>query len=296
MRKRMLGMVAAGALAAAPVAMWQAPAGAQADLPGRILRGAAIAAQGLFITDQAEYELGRATAANILGQVPQHPDPALRAYVDRVGKAVAARSERPKLPYQFFVLDQKEANAFAAPGGFVFVTSGALRLMTNEAQLAGVLGHEVAHIARKHSVQAIRKALIAQGVASAVLDPGSSQFLVIAANVAATVILKGFDRNAELEADSAGAAYALRTGYDPRALGGFLDTLARTSGEVPKWLLPVAGHPRSDDRRTRLDALIADGTLPLRPGLVTGEAQFRTQTAALGTGGGAGRGTVPAGR
>ncbi len=283
---RVLGLALACTLALGQPSAVQA----QADLPGRILRGAAIAAQGLFITDQAEYQLGRATAIKILSQIPQHRDPALRDYVTRVGRAVAARSERPNLPYQFFVLEQKEANAFAAPGGFVFVTTGALRLMTNEAQLAGVLGHEVGHVARKHSVQAIRKALIAQGVASAVLDPDSSQLVQLAANIAATIILKGFDRDAELEADAIGAAYALNAGYDPRELGDFLDTLALKSGEVPKWLLPVADHPRSDDRRARLDALVANRQLPLRPGLVTGEARFRTQMAAsLGTGGGAGR-------
>lgn len=284
MKMRLMGLATAAMLAVAPMA----PVQAQVDLPTRILRGAAIAAQGLFITDQQEYQLGRQTAIQILQKTPQAQDPALRAYVDRVGKAVAARSERPNLPYQFFVLDQKEPNAFAAPGGFIFVTTGALRMMTNEAQLAGVLGHEIAHVTRKHSVQAIRKAMIAQGVASAVLDQNSSQFLLIAANIAATVVLKGYDRKAELEADHVGAAYALRTGYDPRALGGFLDALARTSGEVPKWLAPVADHPRSDDRRSRLDALIANGQLPLRPGLVTGEQQFRTMTASLG-GGGAGR-------
>jgi beta-barrel assembly-enhancing protease len=230
---------------------------AQAISMNDILRGAVIAAQGLFISERDEIALGQQTTARILQQMPRTKDAALEAYVGRIGRQVAAVSERPNLPYQFFVLESKELNAFAAPGGFVFVTTGLLRFMGEEAQLAGVLGHEVAHVAKKHSINAIRKALVAQGVASAVLSDNQSQLMAIAANIAATLILKGFDRKAELEADRVGAMYSLRAGYDPQSLVRFLDALGKASGEPPDWLMPVADHPRSNDRVAQLRQLLA---------------------------------------
>lgn len=292
MKKRVAALAALGALAVAPMMGPSQPAVAQQDLPSRLLRGAAIAVQGLFLNDAAEARLGAATAQQILSQVPLARDARLQQYVTAVGRQVAAASDRANIPYRFFVLEQKEANAFATPGGYVFVTTGALRLMKNEAQLAGVLGHEVGHVARKHSVAAIRKALVAQGLATAMLDPDSPQLLQMAAGLAANLVLKGYDRRAELEADHVGAAYASKAGYDPRALGDFLDALAAKGGDVPQWLLPVADHPRSDDRRRRLDALIANGTVPVRPGAVTNEARFQGLMAGSllrPAGGGAGR-------
>lgn len=273
------------------VALTGPVAPAEASLEG-LLRGAAIAAQGLFITERDEIQLGKATAIQILQQMPQAQDPTLQAYVTAVGRRVAAQSERPNLPYQFFVIESSDVNAFAAPGGFVFVTTGALQLMTNEAQLAGVLGHEIAHVAKKHSLQAIRKTLIAQGIATAILTDSPTQLTAIAANIGATLILRGFDRKAELEADSVGALYALRTGYDPKALSGFLTALAQKSGETPTWLVPVANHPRSDDRVKRLQALLSQPEFQSSRQLALGEETFRryvTTRLARPAGGGAGR-------
>lgn len=269
----------------------QAPP-AEASLEG-LLRGAAIAAQGLFITERDEIALGEATARQILQQIPRAQDPALEAYVTGVGRRLAAQSERPQLPYRFFVLESKDVNAFAAPGGFLFVTTGALRLMQNEAQLAGVLGHEIAHVAKKHSVNAIRKTLIAQGIATAILTDNPTQLTAIAANIGATLILRGFDRQAETEADLLGAGYAFRSGYDPRALSSFLTALARTSGEPPRWLAPIADHPRSDDRIARLNQLLARPEFQSSRPLALGTESYQravTTRLARPAGGGAGGG------
>lgn len=276
--KRLVPIAALTAALSMPV---QPPA--EAITVNDVLRGAVIAAQGLFISEADEIALGRATAQKILQQKPQVNDPALQAYVTRIGQQVAAVSDRPKLPYQFFILDDKEVNAFAAPGGFIFVTTGALRFMQEESQLAGVLGHEIAHVAKKHSVNAIRKALVAQGVASAVLGDNQSQLIAIAANIGATLILKGFDRKAELEADHVGALYAYRANYDPRSLTRFLGALGKAHGEPPQWLLPVADHPRSDDRVTRLNAYLAQPAFQQKKTLVTGRDTYqRTVIARLG--------------
>jgi predicted Zn-dependent protease len=249
---------------------------AEAFTVNDLLRGAAIAAQGLFITDAQEVQLGQATVAQILQQYPLVRDPALNAYVTGVGRKVAAVSDRPNLAYQFFIIDSKDINAFAAPGGFVFVTTAALRFMQDEAQLAGVLAHEVGHVAKKHSVSAIRKQLVAQGIASAVLGEHSSQLVAIAANIGAGLILKGFDRKAELEADQLGAVYAYRANYDPVELTRFLGALGKAVGETPEWLQPVSDHPRSDDRVVKLNALLAQPAFKARKALVVNRAGYQS--------------------
>lgn len=245
-----------------------------------ILRGAAIAAQGFFISEADEIALGKATAAKVMQQMPRTKDAALEAYVTRVGKAVAAQSDRPNLPYQFFVLETNELNAFAAPGGFIFVTTGLLRFMGEEAQLAGVLGHEVAHVAKKHSVKAIRKAMVAQGVATAALGDNPSQLTAIGANIAATLILKGFDRKAELEADQVGAGYSFRAGYDPKSLVRFLDALGKASGEPPDWLMAVADHPKSADRVVRLNQHLTSPTFRTTRQLATNREVYQREVRA----------------
>ena len=272
MLKRLIPIAALTAALALPM---QPPA--EAITVNDVLRGAIIAAQGLFITDADEVRLGQATAQNVLQQMPRVTDPALNAYVTRVGRQVAAVSDRPNLPYQFFIVDNQEVNAFAAPGGFIFVTTGALRFMREESQLAGVLAHEVAHVAKKHSVQAIRKALVAQGVASALLGENQSQLVAIAANIGATIILRGFDRKAELEEDQLGALYAYRANYDPRSLTAFLGALRQAHGEPPQWLMPVADHPRSDDRVARLNTYLARPEFQGKKSLVSGRQAYQQQ-------------------
>lgn len=254
--------------------------GAQAITAADLLRGAAIAAQGLFISDAQEVQLGQATVQQVLQQYPLVKDPALNAYVTRIGKQMAAVSDRPNLPYQFFIIDSKDINAFAAPGGYVFVTSALLRFAQNDAQLAGVLGHEVGHVAKKHSVSAIRKQLVAQGVASALLGENQSQLLAIAANIGATMILRGFDRQAELQADQLGATYALRAGYDPKELPKFLDALGKATGEPPTWLMPVVDHPRSQDRVARLNALLAQPAFRTAKVLAVGRSTYQANVSA----------------
>jgi predicted Zn-dependent protease len=261
-----------------PLALVVALAGCQnmstADVAQRVIKGGIVAAQGFFISDADEIQLGQQTTAKVLAQMPENPNPELRDYVNRIGQAMVAQSDRTNIAYQFRVIDSNEINAFAAPGGFIFVTTGALRLMTNEAQLAGVIGHEVGHVAKRHTVESVRKAMIAQGVATAVLDGNNNKLMEMGANIAANLILKGFDRNAELESDRLGASYAYRAGYDPRALGSFLDALRQKSGDTPAWLVATSEHPRTDDRLTKLSDYMADEKMVLTS-LKTGEAEYK---------------------
>ncbi|MDB5095862.1 MAG: peptidase [Cyanobacteria bacterium RYN_339] len=224
-----------------------------------VVAGVITAAQGLSISDAQEQQIGAETKLKVLAEMPEYPNPTVQAYVTQVGQkmAVQAQADRKGQVYEFHIVQNPEINAFATPGGFVFVTTGALKLMTNEAQLAGVLGHEVGHVANRHSVRGMQETLLAQGVSIAVLGQDASQLVQQGANVAFNLLLKGFDRGKEEEADRFGAKYSFNAGYDCRELGNFLAALAAATGETPAWLVPVADHPRSDDRIKELTAYIA---------------------------------------
>lgn len=278
--------IAGGLLAALVLA--PGPAVAQ-SLPLRILEGGAIAAQGLFITTPAEVALGRRTAAQVLAKTPEVADPALRAYVASVGAKVARHAERQDIAYTFHVVNDSAVNAFSLAGGFVFVTTACLNAMQNEAQLAGVLGHEVGHVVHKDQVREIRRQLVASGIATAVLGGDPSQLEVLAANIGATLVLRGYGRSAEYAADLAGARYASAAGYEPRELSTFLGLLGRTLGDTPSWLLPLADHPRSEDRVQRLNAYIAQARLPNGATDAAPFAQAVRPALARLHGGGAGR-------
>jgi predicted Zn-dependent protease len=131
-------------------------------------------------------------------------------------------------------------------------------------------------VAKKHSVSAIRKQLVAQGIASAVLGENTSQLVAIAANIGAGLILKGFDRKAELEADQLGAVYAYRANYDPRELQKFLAALGKAAGDTPEWLQAVSDHPRSDDRVVRLNTLLAQPAFRTKTSLVVNRPQYQS--------------------
>ena len=245
-----------------------------ADVVGRVISGAAVAAPALFLSDADEVKIGMQTKAEVLSQMPAFPNPDIRDYVTGIGQKMVAQVSRKNLPWEFYVVQTKEVNAFAAPGGFIFVTTGALRLMKNEAQLAGVLGHEVAHVEKKHSIKGIQQTLVAQGILTGALKGNNNQLIDAAGKIGASLVLKGWDRGAEEEADREGATYSYKNSYNPLELGGFLDTLAKTSGEIPPWLVPVADHPRSDDRIKKLNEFTTQQAYKLE-GTQLGEAMYK---------------------
>lgn len=228
-----------------------------ADLVGRVLSGSLVAAQGLFLSDTDEAKMGLETKAQVLAQTPEYPNPDLRDYVNSVGQKLVAQCERSQLHFEFHVIESKDINAFAAPGGYIFITLPCLELMQNEAQLACVLGHEVGHVAHRDAIHAIQQQMLAQGVTTAVLGSNSDQLEKLGAGIAQGLFLKGYGRSQELSADQAGALYAYKAGYDPRQLGNFLTILQKTTGDVPVWLSLASDHPRTDDRVQQLDAFIA---------------------------------------
>lgn len=249
-------------------------AGLLALTPGcaQVLLGGLVAGQALApISDEQEIAIGRSAAQEVLAdpKTPAFANTQVASYVQGVGMKVAQRSERPGLPYQFHVIASSELNAFALPGGQIFITTAALKAMKNEAELAGVLAHEVTHVAHRHGIEQLRRAMLAQGIAIAAL--GSTPALAQqAGKIALELVLKGYSRTAEDDADRYGAIFSSGASYDPNGLSTFLDTLAQTLGDTPKAFEPLSDHPIISERIKRISQIIAEQRL-------TG-AQLNTET------------------
>ncbi|MEB3196535.1 MAG: M48 family metalloprotease [Candidatus Sericytochromatia bacterium] len=233
---------------------WQALVACDAQ---NVAAGGALAAQALTITAADERRMGEQTKQQVLQDTPRLEQEALQTYLAELGTAIVSTSEPSGRAFEWHVVVSDEVNAFAAPGGFVFVTTGALKLMQNEAQLVGVLGHEVAHVVRSHSLQGIRQALLAQGVVTGVLGAEPDKLAELGAKVASSLILKHNDRAFELESDLWGADAAHALGYDPRELAAFLLILSRQAGEPPKWASWFFDHPGTPERIAALEAHVA---------------------------------------
>jgi beta-barrel assembly-enhancing protease len=222
------------------------------------------------IDEPEEIELGRSVATALGSRYKLLRDEPLTRYVALVGNSVALQSDRPDIRYYFGVLDSDEINAFAAPGGYVFITRGTLALIRDEATLAGVLGHEVGHIALRHHVETIKdqkKAAVTKGFGTTALQIGSgfipgiggsvtsaavnSPLMNLAADGLVNLALKGWSRGEEEQADVVGLKYATRAGYDAGGLRDFLKAV-QDSGKQPakaglfaKW---AQTHPGTDER------------------------------------------------
>jgi predicted Zn-dependent protease len=202
----------------------------------------------LTITDEEERTIGNDVSSKIRTRFGVVQDPAVHKYVSLVGLSVARASERPALPWTFIVLDTDGVNAFAAPGGIVHITRGALGLLKNEAELAGVLAHEVGHVAHKHAVNAIKKSKAVQ-MGTQAASKGRASVLDQMANKAYEIVLENsFDRGDELDADKASVVYTQKAGYSPVTLADFLTRLdARNQNQAERNGL-FASHPETKER------------------------------------------------
>ncbi len=204
----------------------------------------------LKLSAQDERELGERVSATVRTEFGVLQDAAVTKYVSLVGHLLAKASGRPGLKWEFIVLDTDGVNAFAAPGGLVHITKGALGLITSEAELAGVLGHEIAHITKKHTVNAIQKNKAIKMTTEEVGGKGSAYYSKLANAAYDNIVERGFDRGDEEEADEEGLRLANKAGYNPAALGSFLGKLmARNkglSGAKPNGLF--ATHPQTQAR------------------------------------------------
>lgn len=189
-----------------------------------------------------------------------HPDQSLQRYVNLVGLSVARFSDRPGLPWVFGVVESDQASAWACPGGMIFVTSAALTAMEDEAELAAILAHEVAHVTQRHMVTQIRRTDFFGGLTEigAVATDRDVENLSRAVDSGMdTLFDRGFDRAWEFEADAIGLEIAAAAGYDPAALRRYLQRLAREGTGGGSWLRST--HPPVSERIQRIDAILAQG-------------------------------------
>jgi predicted Zn-dependent protease len=213
-------------------------------------------------TQAEEIEIGNGVAETLLGARPLLDDPDLQRYVNAVGMWVAQQSERPALPWHFGVNDSDYINAFAAPGGYIIVTKGMMKQLRNEAELAGVLGHEVAHVTQKHHLKALRKSalvnLLSAGAAAATAESRHAEMVQQLAGPTKELYARGLDKADEFEADRMGVVLSARAGYDPYGLPAVLTTLASADPKDNFLTLLTKTHPPP---QVRLDSLA--------PGLAT---------------------------
>lgn len=236
-------------------------------------------------SETEEADIGRESAAVLLGAAPLLDDARVQAYVNKVGLWVALQSDRPDLKWRFAVLDDADINAFAAPGGYVFITKGLLARLRNESELAGVLAHEIGHVVATHHLIAIRKEArvkLAGMAIQAALDKSEedAERLRALGRGAKLIYSRGLDRKDEHDADRIGVVLAARAGYDPYGLVTVLQTLERMNPAAGELGLLLKTHPKPGDRIVYLDKLMkgqldsaADGQL--------GEARFRRELAHL---------------
>ena len=241
--------------------------------------GKDLATAATGVDEKDEIAMGREIAGRMLGAAPLVNDPELQAYVNRVGRWVASQTERPDLPWHFGVLDTSTINAFAAPGGYVLITRGLYDILDNEAQLAGVLGHEIGHIIRRHHVTVMQKsAALSAGTKLAHRDD-RAQILNNMIGAGAEVFARGLDKSAEFEADTIGVVLAARAGYSPYGLVDVLQKLAARGANDESLALLFKTHPQPGDRLSQLGEQLAPRVAVLPAGM---EPQIRTVAAEAG--------------
>ena len=212
------------------------------------------------IGEEEEITLGEAVAVEAFSRFGgEYSNPAWTRYINLVGKTVAEVSDRPTLNYHFAILNSQEQNAFAAPGGYIFITVGLLKTLNNEAELAGVLAHEIAHVTQKHMLDAIRRGALMGSVSELSLtamkqDP--ALFSNVIDEMTDLLFTKGLDKDKEFEADVVGVEYAYRAGYNPQGLEDYLQTLAKEEGHVESKFFTT--HPSTTLRISKIDTLLKE--------------------------------------
>ena len=208
------------------------------------------------MSEKDEVELGKGIAANLLGAAPLVPDAALQTYVNRIGKWLAMHSERPGLPWHFGVLDTDSVNAFATPGGYVFITRGLLLQMRDESELAGVLAHEISHVTERHALETMRKGALVEfageTLGETLRNQGSPEFTRLI-GAGTEIYARGLDKKDEFAADRMGVVIAARAGYAAYGLPATLQTLAAINPKDDAVALMFKTHP---DPLERLDLLL----------------------------------------
>jgi predicted Zn-dependent protease len=236
-------------------------------------------AQFSLVSVEEEIEIGREANAQVRKEMPEVRDAQATQYIRAIGQRLARQASGPKYPYSFSMADYREINAFALPGGPIWIHRGVLHAATNESQVAGVLAHEVAHIAQRHAAGQLTKNMMANlglGLLGAVLGNGGG---ATAAQTAAGFLTNGiflkFSRDDEREADQVGLQLLRRAGWDGRGMVELFQILQREAKRNPGSVeLFFSSHPSPQDRISRLQAAV-------RPGGTRDTRQFQSVKARL---------------
>lgn len=232
------------------------------------------------INEAEEIKIGGDLAGMLLGAAPLVNNPAQQRYVSALGRWLALHSARPALPWKFAIIDSDDFNAFSTPGGYVLITRGLLMQMRSEAELAGVLSHEIAHIEKKHHLVALQKSLRDQSLTEMrryfSVRTGNvigDRFTAAMLTAGKDMYINGLGANDEYEADRIGVVIAARSGYSPFGLAGVLQTLTATTDESA-YGLHKRTHPLPLDRLARLDAAMGN-RFDAMPGLIDDTPAFQ---------------------
>lgn len=216
-----------------------------------------------LVSESQEIAMGREGAASVAASIGLLADDGVQGWVSGMGLALAAKSERPRLPWEFKVVDDPAVNAFALPGGFIFVTRGLLTQLTNEAELASVLGHEIGHVTARHSVQQMSRqqlAMLGLGIGSAI-SPAIEKYGQVAGAGLGLLFLK-YGRDDETQSDKLGFGYALGGGWDTREMANVfrmfqLSSEIRGGGRLPEW---QSSHPDPGNRIAVVERMVGATT------------------------------------
>jgi len=216
--------------------------------------------QLMLVSEDQEIAMGRQADSAVITSIGLYPDAVWQRYIQQFGARIAATSERPGLPWTFRVVDDEAVNAFALPGGFVYVTRGLLAHLTNEAELASVVGHEIGHVTARHTAAEMSKQqLIGLGLAAGSMASSQVAKYAGTANQALGILYLKFSRDDENQADQLGLRYMRRASYDPRQMPEVFRMLERLGaaeggGRLPTWL---ETHPSPANRVAAISAQIA---------------------------------------
>lgn len=245
----------------------------------------ALAAAGCDVSQEQEIELGQQTRTEVERQLPMVRDEAVNAYVSRLGRDIASRTRRSDLDWRFEVVNSDDLNAFALPGGFIYVNRGLVEKMDTMSELAGVLGHEIGHVVERHSAEQLKKRTttsVGIGIVCTVTGWCSDAITQTAINVVGSAYFAKHSRLDEQEADSEAVANVVRAGINPEGIPRLFRILLAERrarpGAVEGWF---ASHPLEESRIERTRALIAAYPGAHRPGLVNDTPEFQAFKARL---------------
>ncbi len=209
------------------------------------------------MSEEEELAIGKEVVAATLGSYPPLRDTGLQHRLNQVGVWIALQSSRPELPWRFAAVESDSINAFAAPGGTILVTRGMLNHVTNEAELACVLGHEIGHVTRRHHIAVLQKSLLVSAGASALTatskSGGSAEYRRLLIGESKEIFNRRLDRSAEREADEDGILLAARAGYDPAACLNFMQRLAALKADTNALAALYKTHPTAKERVVDVD-------------------------------------------